>query len=324
MLDKTSAFNYIPVRNMKKLYYFSRSKLQFVEIKNYKAKLATYFSVAVLMFSSAIFGGYSFLTSLTNSGFSNSRLKKENKLLKNKLLELASRYKLFNNELDSLTNVNNDLRIAANLPPITKDIQMVGVGGGSFNNSLDFLNDADNLKLKDAVTLFDEVSRKIEFERSNFLEISKKLKENKLLYEALPAIKPCEGTIGDGFGMRYHPILHVWRMHAGVDIITDVGTDVHATGKGVVDFVGYTEGYGLCVKINHGFGYETLYGHLSKTTVKVGKKVQRGDVIAKTGNTGLSTGPHLHYEVEHNGVKENPIQFFFDDLKFFDLASMNN
>jgi murein DD-endopeptidase MepM/ murein hydrolase activator NlpD len=309
---------------MKKLYYFSRSKLQFVEIKNYKTKLATYFSIAVLMLSSVILGAYSFLTSITSSGYNNSRLRKENKLLKNKLLELGSNYKLFNKELDSLTNVNNDLRIAANLPPISKDLQMVGVGGGSFNNSIDFLNDIDNLKLKKALSLFDEVSRKIKFEKSNFFEISKKLKENKLLYESLPAIKPCDGTIGDGFGMRYHPILHVWRMHAGVDIVADVGTPVHATGNGSVEFVGYTEGYGLCVKINHGFGYETLYGHLSRTTVKVGKKVSRGDVIAKTGNTGLSTGPHLHYEVEHDGVKENPIQFFFDDLKFFDLASRNN
>ena len=309
---------------MKKLYYFSRSKLQFVEITNYKAKLLTYFSIAVIVFSSALFGGFSLLTSFTSVKFNNSSLNKENKFLKDKLLELSSHYNLLNKELDSLSNTNNLLRIAANLPPISKGEELVGVGGGSFNNSLDFLKGKDNLRLKNALSLVDKVTRKVEFEKANYLEISKKLKENKRLYECMPAIKPCAGAIGDGFGMRLHPILKIWRMHEGVDILANVGTPVYSTGKGKIEFVGYKSGLGLCVEINHGFGYKTIYGHLSKTLVREGQKVNRGDKIAKTGNTGLSTGPHLHYEVEHDGVYQNPIEFFFDDLGFFELTSKSH
>jgi len=117
--------------------------------------------------------------------------------------------------------------------------------------------------------------------------------------------------------MRMHPILKIRRMHEGLDIVTNLGTPVHSTGDGRVEFVGRKGGYGLCVEINHGFGYRTIYGHLSKAEVKKGQKVKRGTEIAKSGTSGLSTGPHLHYEVEHNGVKQNPEGFFFDDLNYF-------
>jgi murein DD-endopeptidase MepM/ murein hydrolase activator NlpD len=117
--------------------------------------------------------------------------------------------------------------------------------------------------------------------------------------------------------MRLHPILKVRRMHEGIDIVTDTGTPVHASGNGTVAFVGRNKGYGLEVEIDHGFGYRTIYAHLSSSKVKLGQKVNRGDIIAKTGNTGLSSGPHLHYEVHHNGVKQDPLDYFFDDLSIF-------
>jgi murein DD-endopeptidase MepM/ murein hydrolase activator NlpD len=104
--------------------------------------------------------------------------------------------------------------------------------------------------------------------------------------------------------MRRHPILKIVRMHEGVDIITDTGTSVFASGRGKVDFVGRRGGYGLTVEINHGFGYRTVYAHLSKTLVKSGQTIDRGHLIALSGNSGLSTGPHLHYEVHHNGIKK--------------------
>jgi murein DD-endopeptidase MepM/ murein hydrolase activator NlpD len=112
-------------------------------------------------------------------------------------------------------------------------------------------------------------------------------------------------------------------MHEGIDIIAEVGTSVRATGKGIVDFIGIKGGYGLCVEINHGFGYTTLYGHLSSANVQLGQKVSRGSVIARTGNSGLSSGPHLHYEVTHDGIKLDPVGFFFDDLNIFALNHKN-
>jgi len=119
--------------------------------------------------------------------------------------------------------------------------------------------------------------------------------------------------------MRIHPILKRYKRHEGLDINTDRGTPVIAPGKGRVTFVGRRGGYGLAIEIDHGFGYNTFYAHLSKSLVKKGQYITRGDLIAKTGNTGLSSGPHLHYEVRHNGVKLNPVDFFFDDVNFFEL-----
>jgi murein DD-endopeptidase MepM/ murein hydrolase activator NlpD len=114
--------------------------------------------------------------------------------------------------------------------------------------------------------------------------------------------------------MRLHPILNIYRMHEGIDIINEVGTSVYASADGTVDFTGRRGGYGLAVEINHGYSLKTLYGHLSKIVVREGQQVKRGELIARSGNTGLSNGPHLHYEVRINGVAQNPTEYFFDDI----------
>jgi len=308
---------------MKKFYYFSKSRLQFIEIKNYKAKLAIYFTLSVVILSSVIFGGYFLIISIANSQKTYRVMRNENRILKENLDKMASQYELLNSELDSLSKANNNLRVAANLQPITQDEMDLGIGGGSFNNILDFFKSPSEEKLNTLSNYVDEVSRKITFEKAQYSEISSQLKLNKKLFSALPAIKPCDGEIGDGFGMRYHPILHINRMHDGIDFITDVGTPVYATGDGTVDFVGDRGGFGEAVEIDHGFGYETVYAHLSEADVHVGQKVVRGQMIAKTGNSGLSTGPHLHYEVHHDGVILNPADFFFGNLGFFELTSKN-
>jgi murein DD-endopeptidase MepM/ murein hydrolase activator NlpD len=305
---------------MKKLYYFSKSKLQFVEIKHYKIKLSLYLGVGILSLFALIFATYSFALSLFGVD-TYSSLGKENELLKQKLDKVFSNYKSLNSELDSLIKTNNDLRIATDLEPVSPDEQLVGIGGGSFDNNLDFLTDDSQLKLQQAFDFMDEVSRKVEFEKRQYIEVSNKLKENERLFESIPAIKPCIGTLAaHGFGMRLHPILNIRRKHEGIDIITDRGTSVYAAGKGRVDYVGYKGGLGLAVEIDHGFGYRTIYAHLSKALVKRGQKIIRGDLIAKTGSSGLSSGPHLHYEVQHNGLKQNPLEFFFDDLNFFEVS----
>jgi murein DD-endopeptidase MepM/ murein hydrolase activator NlpD len=251
------------------------------------------------------------------------RLNAENSILKEKFDGLISNYSRLNNSLDSLSKVNNDLRVAANLPPVSEDERKVGVGGGYFDNNIDFSKNI-NSRLKTAISFVDELSRKIEFEKVKYSEITSKMAENKQLFEAMPAIKPCVGTLVEhSFGMRLHPILKVMKMHEGVDIVADIGTSVYATGKGTVDFIGIKGAYGLCVEINHGFGYTTLYGHLSSISVQIGQKVSRGSVIAQTGNSGLSTGPHLHYEVSHDGIKLDPTGFFFDDLNYFAVNHKN-
>lgn len=302
---------------MKKLYFFSKEKLQFVEIQNYKPKLFVYFSLAVITFSSLLFGGYFYLLTLTGNANTVSALKSENKLLSNKLTEIMNKYGAINNQIDSLAKYDYQLRLVSNLTPISDEERLLGVGGGSFDNSVDYLSDKAGTQLKDALSFVDKLTRKVEFEKSNFYKISEKLKENKKLYASIPAIKPAAGIALNDFGMRLHPILKIRRMHAGIDILSNMRTPVHVTGDGKVQSVGYRGGYGLTVQIDHGFGYSTLYAHLSKVLVKKGQRLKRGDLIAKTGNSGLSTGPHLHYEVRHNGKALNPRGFFFDDINYF-------
>ena len=293
---------------MKKLFYFSKSSLKYVEIRKFKSKLAIFFSFLFLVVIISGVGGFFILSSVFNSGKSFNQLSNENVILKEKLDGIVHNYFKINNELDSLVKVNNDLRIAVNLPSISDEEKRVGVGGGYFDNNIDFSKDVSST-LKNAMIYIDEISRKVEFEKSNYAEISNKMIDNKQLFESIPAIKPCIGTLSEhGFGMRIHPVLGILRMHEGIDIIAEVGTSVNATGKGIVDFIGIKGGYGLCVEINHGFGYITLYGHLSSANVHLGQKVLRGTVIAKTGNSGLSSGPHLHYEIlDRSGMPRDPL-----------------
>ncbi len=296
------------------------SLFSFLRINSYKNPTSKTILIVLLVFSLSLCG-YSLFSVLGSSDNNIQSLRSENKSLKKELKAMLSKYQKMSNKIDSLAETNNDLRLAVNLHPLSEDELKVGVGGGYFDNTIDFLsNDAED-ELKKATSFVDEISRKIEFEKSQFLEISKQLRENRKLSLCIPAIKPCMGKISDGFGVRMHPILHIRRMHEGLDFIADIGSPVYATGNGKVSFVGHRGGYGLTVEIDHGYGYRTIYAHLSKVLVKEGQKVTRGGLIAKTGDSGLSTGPHLHYEVEHNGVKENPAGFFFDNVGFFELTA---
>ena len=308
------------------LFKLKRSKVyitngQKIYISNSQKNFASRRILIVLTIFSVIFGSYSIFSILGSPDFNIQSLRSENKSLKKELKAMMSNYKELSVKIDSLAKTNNDLRLAANLHPISEDELKVGVGGGYFDNSIDFLsNDAED-ELRKASSYIDEISRKIDFEKQQFLEISNQLKENRKLSLCIPAIQPCEGVISDGFGLRMHPILHIRRMHEGLDFIADVGTSVYATGNGKVLFVGRKGGYGLAVELDHGYGYHTIYAHLSKVLVKEGQKITRGSIIAKSGDSGLSTGPHLHYEVEHNGIKENPAEFFFDNTDLFALTS---
>jgi len=271
-----------------------------------------------------LFGTFYVVNLVANSSKSYGALKAENEELRSKLDNMIADYKNINEQLDNLTKSSNSLRLAVNLKPISVDETEVGIGGGSFNNAMDFFTNPDEEKLKSALSFVDEISRKIDYEKNQYLEISNKFKDNQKLYADIPAIMPCNGAIGDGFGMRMHPILHIERMHDGLDFIVNEGSPVFVTGDGVVDFTGVKEGFGNVVEVNHGFGYTTVYAHLSRIIVKEGQKVKRGQEIALSGNTGLSTGPHLHYEVHHDGVALDPQQFFFGNLGFIELTKRNN
>lgn len=243
----------------------------------------------------------------------------ENKILKEKLVQLAGNYTQLKTGLDSLINLNDQLRIVANLEPVSEEERLVGIGGSS-TDILSKVISSKDFDISNALNVIDEMTRKFEFEKIQYQKISEKFSENNELFEHIPAIKPTSGNFAyNSFGMRLHPILKRYKPHYGIDIVVDRGTPVWAPGKGKVVYVGRRGGFGLVVEIDHGFGYTTIFAHLSKSLVKAGQTVSRGEIIAKSGNSGLSSGPHLHYEVHHNGSKLNPVDFFFDDVNFFDL-----
>ncbi len=301
---------------MKKFYYFSEKSLNFLEIKHFKKKLVTYFTVSVIFFSALIFGTFYLVSGLLNNENDISILKDENKKLKGNILKLSKKYSDLEKELSSITEISDELRLATNLTPINPEERTFGIGGSS---SLENFYDDFSGEVSDALTNIDKVSQRFEFEKAQYNEIVSKLNQNRAFYESIPAILPTNGKYSsDSYGMRVHPVLGVNKMHSGIDIITDVGTNVKSSGKGKVIFSGSKPGYGLAVEIDHGFGYRTIYAHLSKIMVHEGQSVKRGEIIAKSGNTGLSTGPHLHYEVLHNGENLNPVEFFFDEYNYFE------
>ena len=154
---------------------------------------------------------------------------------------------------------------------------------------------------------------------------------------SMPAIMPIAKNrckLVSGFGSRYHPILHYRRMHTGVDLSAKKGTPIYATGDGVVEVSGSGgadySGYGVVCVVNHGFGFKTLYGHMTDVKVRKGQRVKRGELIGHVGSTGLSQAPHLHYEVLQNGKRVNPVYFFYEDLtpaeyeEIIELAKQEN
>jgi len=306
---------------MKKFYYFSEKSLNFLEIKHFKEKAIAVFIVSVLLFSSVLFSAFYLISNFSDKDDYLQSLKKENELLKNKFLSLSNRYINLESDLNSLTEISNQLRLAVNLTPLSIEERKLGIGG---SNPVSKLYSELGSDISDAIDVTDNVIRKFEFEKIQYEEISSKLKTNKNLFESIPAIVPADGQFSsESFGMRLHPILGINKMHSGIDIITDIGTPVKASGKGKVVFIGIKGGYGLAVEIDHGFGYQTVYAHLSSVNVKEGQSVNRNQLIAKSGNSGLSSGPHLHYEVLHNGQNLNPSEFFFDEYSYFESNNSN-
>jgi len=161
-------------------------------------------------------------------------------------------------------------------------------------------------------TLIGRLQNKVKLQSESFEKIHHiaKIKSEELKH--IPAIKPIPGNIVSGFGYRPDPFHGHVHFHAGIDIVARMGTKIKSTGDGVILTAGTPEmGYGLQVEVDHGYGYVTKYAHLSGVNVQVGQKIKRGDVIGFSGNSGYSTGPHLHYEVIKNGTKVNPFDYFY-------------
>ena len=164
----------------------------------------------------------------------------------------------------------------------------------------------------------DMLEKEMYVQAKSYDEVAQMAKEQEIRMENIPAIQPVMNKdlkrVASGYGMRIDPVYHVRKFHQGMDFTAPTGTEVFATGNAKVDFAGWKQGYGNTVILDHGYGYKTLYAHLYKILVRKGQKVRRSDIIALVGNTGKSTGPHLHYEVRLNNKPVDPRNYYFYDL----------
>lgn len=176
-----------------------------------------------------------------------------------------------------------------------------------------------NQLYRSLLTSVNELRNRIAIQNKSYGEINERIKNKEKILAATPAIQPVSNKdlerIASGFGYRIDPIYKTIKLHAGLDFTSPTGTPIYATADGVIEESGFSDGgYGNHIIINHGYGYKTLYGHMSRIKARRGQKVTRGEVIGWVGSTGKSTGPHLHYEVHKNGQKIDPVYFFYNDL----------
>ena len=246
------------------------------------------------------------------------------KELKSENSRLLSQYKLMSRELDNALAVLEDIRmrddnlyrVMFNADPIPEDVRQFDFAGTARYDSLESM---DNARLVIATTAkLDLLKRQLYVQSNSFDEIVQMYKGKDEMYKCIPAIQPVANKnlkqMASGYGNRIDPIYGTVRYHAGMDFSAAVGTDIYATGDGTVEDAGWESGYGNCVVINHGYGYKTRYAHMSRIGVRRGEKVIRGQVIGAVGNTGKSTGPHLHYEVIVKGRTVNPANYYYMDL----------
>ena len=204
---------------------------------------------------------------------------------------------------------DSEMRTYAALPPLDEDIKEMGTGGSESEE----LNEENSSTILDKLrNTIDSLSYTLDAQKNSYDIIFNKIKSNEEMYRHIPSIMPVESAyLGSQYGYRTDPIDGKRRMHRGQDFAVNLNTPVLATGDGVVTKAQYDSGWGRYVKIDHGYGYETIYAHLYKINVKKGQKIKRGDVIGKSGNSGRAAGFHLHYEVHKNKKVDDPKKYFF-------------
>jgi murein DD-endopeptidase MepM/ murein hydrolase activator NlpD len=217
-------------------------------------------------------------------------------------------------KLVKLSQFEKKIRVIANLEPGNNQAALFGIGGtepGDIAPQSAVRRQHESLtrEMHRQVNKLAAISNQ---QSKNFGEMLNKLKAQRRILASTPSIAPAKGWLSSGFGYRTSPITGGREFHEGVDIANRIGTPIHATADGIVAFVGKENGFGNVIKIDHGHGILTLYGHLSKIKAKLGAKVKRGNIIATMGNTGRSTGPHVHYEVRLNGVPVNPSNYIME------------
>ena len=248
---------------------------------------------------------------------------REKQLLRERA-SLESQLEVLNSQVDQMQVVMTDLqqrddnlyRVLFGAEPIPLSVRQGAQRKIDYYEQLAQMTNSElaaDLSLK-----VDLLEKEIYVQAKSYDEVAQMAKEQEIRMENIPAIQPVMNKdlkrVASGYGMRIDPVYHVRKFHQGMDFTAPTGTEVFATGNAKVDFAGWKQGYGNTVILDHGYGYKTLYAHLYKILVRKGQKVRRSDIIALVGNTGKSTGPHLHYEVRLNNKPVDPRNYYFYDL----------
>ena len=309
-------------------YYYDSENLAYRRINNLKRR--KFGMVALFLLSAALFGLLSFILLLNTSFLETPK----DKFLTRELDVLMIQYSILNKKMDQLDDVigsiedrdNNLYRIYFNTSPIPEEQRKAGFGGvnrykelAGFDNSELVLNTTKRV---------DVLSKRLVIQSKSLDEILKLAKEKSKLLAAIPAIQPVRNEnlrrVASGFGYRSDPFTKIRKFHEGMDFSAKKGTPIFATGDGVVARADNSaSGFGNHIVIRHGFGYETLYGHLSKYKSRVGQRVNRGDIIGYVGSTGRSQAPHLHYEVHKNGEVVNPLNFYYGNISAAEYVAIS-
>jgi murein DD-endopeptidase MepM/ murein hydrolase activator NlpD len=248
----------------------------------------------------------------------NAALRAENEALVDQVDEIKQQMEALDASIAALTEKDEQLRVVAGLPEIDPDVRRVGVGGpgtSATSATLARLNPRVGRKVETAEQDLGALVRRASLLRTSMDEALTTIERNRERMASTPTILPANGHLSSLFsGTRYHPVLRISRPHKGIDIAARVGEPILAAARGRVIYAGNkSNGYGNMVEIDHGYGYVTRYAHASRLHVRSGQTVDRGTRIADVGATGLTSGPHLHYEVEQNGRQVDPLNFVIGD-----------
>jgi|SRR5664280_365719 len=255
------------------------------------------------------------------------------KALKREVEQMTIQYDLIHREMSNVENVLEDLqktddnlyRTIFEAEPIPSEQREGGIGGVNRYEALEGYNNS-NLVIETATRL-DKIRKKVYVQSKSYDELIKMAENKGDMLKSVPAILPISNKdltrTASGFGWRIHPYYKISKFHYGMDFTAPAGTDVYATGNGiVVDVSSSQRGLGKHITIDHGFGYTSTYAHLSNFNVRVGQRVQRGDIIGYVGSTGMSVANHLHYEIKLNGINVDPVNYYFEDLSSAEYEKM--
>ncbi len=303
---------------MKKIkYYYNTHTLRYEKLVTpLRVKLLRVFSfIAVALVTAALISYFAF--QFVGSP-SEKLLRAENERLKYRFQDLNKEVEEIQQQMHELENRDNTVyRTIFEADPIPDSARAQSIERKRSEAKVDRMR--DNELVRSIQTSLNTLSNRIAAQKKSYAELAVLVKNKEQILAATPAIQPVSNQdlnrIASGFGYRIDPIYKTPKMHAGLDFSAPQGTPIYATADGRIATSGHSDGgYGNHVVINHGYGYETLYGHMVRIKARRGQRIKRGEIVGYVGSTGKSTGPHLHYEVHKGGRKLDPVYFFYNDL----------